>query len=285
MGFSLAVAGWVAGLLDVDAGAGHPLAVRIAVAAPVCVVVVVVILWLRRRWDRASLTSMGLTGTRADPLGFLLGLGVVLGSGAGVMALLTLFGAARWVHVDPLALLLFLGANALVALLLEAIPEEIAIRGYALTLLRERFRPTVAVLLTILTFLFVPIVALVIETLLNLMAGSPDAGFVLAPGGQGPFSYYLMLAGFGLMLIYARDATSTATVWTCVGAHLAWLTVNRLTLGQTESFRVELGEVATMVFLAAYLTGAIIAFAVLGSRRPFETRLRATRSRQLDSLG
>lgn len=273
MGVTLAVVTWVAGLLDVAAGPAHPLGTRVAVAAPVCVVVVAVIVWLRRRWDRASLTSIGLTGTRADVSGFVLGMAVVLGCGALVLGLLSLFGAASWISIDPLALLLFLGTNALVALLLEAIPEEVAIRGFALTVLRERFASTAALLLTIVTFLAVPLIALVSGGLLAMASGDADAALVVAPGGQDPFSYYLMLAAFGLTLIYARDATRAATVWTCVGAHLAWLTVNRLVLGQTTALQVELGEIATLVFFAGYLTAAIIAFAWVGSRRPAEVQM------------
>lgn len=266
MGLALALMGWIGALLGLDAGPDHPLGVRLALGAVVTVVVVVIIVILLRRWDHAPLSSIGLTGARDGLRGFLLGTGVVLGAGLVVIGVLTVLGLARWSDVDVPVFLMFLLTNALVALLLEAIPEEISLRGYALSALRGHFSTLTAAVLNIATFLLVPVIALSSLALLERAVGMANSSFALAPGGQAPFMYYLSLAAFGLLLIYARDSTASATIWTCVGAHLAWLTVNRIVLGGAGGINVELGEAAILIFFASYTTAIIIAFSALASR-------------------
>lgn len=266
MGLALAVASWAGALLGVSAGPDQPVLVRLGIGGAVTVVVVTVVLLLCRVADRAPLSSIGLTGTRADLRGFLLGAGIVTAAGAVMIGVVTVFGLATWNGFDPSSLVLFLVTNAIVALLLEAIPEEVSIRGYALTALRRHFARSTATVLNIATFLTVPVIALGAHVLLDRSLGDTSSVFGLAPGGQDPVMYYFMLAAFGLLLVHARDSTVSATVWTCVGAHVAWLTVNRIVLGQASGIEVELGEVGTLVFFAAYVSAVIIAFSTLASR-------------------
>lgn len=266
MGLALAVATWAGALLGLAASPDHPLLARLAVAAAVTVVVVALIVLLCRRGDRAPLSSIGLTGTVADVRGFLLGAGIVLATGLVAIGALTVFGAARWSDFDPLTLLVFLTTNAIVALLFEALPEEISIRGYALTVLRRYFSQSIATVLNIATFLLVPLIALSAHALLERTRGETESVFALAPGGQDALMYYLMLTVFGLLLIRARDSTASATIWTCVGAHLAWLTVNRVVLDQAPGVQVDLGEIATLLFFAIYVSAAIYAFSTLNAR-------------------
>ncbi|RFA25553.1 hypothetical protein CAI21_18655 [Alkalilimnicola ehrlichii] len=266
MGVVLAVASFIGSAFGASASSSDPFGVRLIVAGSVGITVVAVILLLRRRWDRAPLAGIGLSGVRRDMAGFLLGLGVVSAAGVAVIAVLSLIGVARWSSFDLLHLLVFLATNAVVALLLEAIPEEVSIRGYALTALRMRYSRPVATVLNIMVFLCVPVVALGVQALLELLASADGATFSLAPGGVNPLMYYLTLAAFGFMLVYARDATASATVWTCIGAHLAWLTINRIVLGRATGVEVALGEGATLVFFAVYFSMAVVGFSILRGR-------------------
>lgn len=203
-------------LVGAAAGPDRPLGERLLVAAPVAIVVTAVVVLLRRCWDRNSLAGIGLTGLRSDFLGFLLGLVVVFGAGAGVLAVLSMIELAQWGGVDAGALLTFLLTNAIVALLWEAIPEEVSIRGYALTALRAAFGRTLATLLTIATFMLMPLIAMATGALFDILLRTGEVQLWLSPpGGDGPLVYYSMLAAFGLLLIYARDTTSVATLWTC----------------------------------------------------------------------
>lgn len=265
MGVSLAMASFIAAMAGASASPDHPLGVRVATAAPVAILVTAAIVVLRRRWDGEPLAGIGLSGPRRDLPGLLTGIGVVAGAGAAVLGVLSLVGRAQWGTVQLGPLLAFLGTNAVVALLFEAIPEEVSIRGYALTALRSAFSGTAATVLTIATFLLVPLIAMATQALLDVLTGTgPDLW--LAPAGEEPLLYYSMLAAFGLLLIYARDATAAATVWTCIGAHLAWLTVNRIVLGGADGVHIDLGGLGTLIFFAGYASVAIIAFSLLGQR-------------------
>lgn len=271
MGAGLAIATWAVGLVGLAATPSEPFASRVAAGGAVTLLVVGVIVLLCNLWDRAPLASIGLTGSRADASGFLLGLVVLLCPAVLLLGLLTVVGAADWREINPSALAGFLMTNTVVALLFEAIPEEISIRGYALTSLRRHFRNPAATALNIVAFLLVPPVAVNLEALLQKLVGNANAAFALAPGGEGAFFYYAMLTVFGWMLIEARDATSAGSVWTCIGAHIAFLTVNRTVLGQAGGVDIRLGEIATLVFFAGYLVAAGITFSMLVSRRRKKT--------------
>lgn len=264
MGLALALATWLGGLVGISATPDQPLGARLAVAGAGCVAVVAAIVQLRRRVDRAPLAGIGLTGPRSDAGGFLLGVGVVGASGALVIATLTLLGWAEWTGVDGLAVVSFLVTNTLVALLLEAIPEEIAIRGYALSSLRTAFPRAAATALGIAAFLLVPPFALAAGWALGLISGGE--AFTLAPGGQDPVVYYTMLAAFGLLLTFARDATLAATVWTCIGAHLTWLTINRIVLGSAPGVDLAFAPDAELLCFAVYTSVAVIVFSLLAQR-------------------
>lgn len=274
MGVALALATWLGGLTGASASPDQPFVSRITVAGTVCVAVVGVILLLRLRIDRAPLAEMGLTGLRSDARGFLLGAAAVLACGAVVIGPITLFGWARWTDLDAVALIGFIASNSIIALLLEAIPEEIAIRGYALSSLRQGFTTRIAGTLGIVTFLLVPPIALGTGWVLEQSNGGGI--FALSPGGQDGLTYYAMLAAFGLLLTYARDSTEASTVWTCIGAHLAWLTVNRIVLGGANGIRVELAPGAEVAFFAIYTVVAVTAFSLL-SERVRESHLARTR--------
>lgn len=252
-------------LFGVDATAASGFGFRVLVASCVTVLVVGAVLLLRRRLDRRALASIGLTGLRSDASGFALGFGVLAASGVAVLLLLDLTNVIQLIALDPLQLLGFLATNTVVALLLEAIPEEFAIRGYALTNLRDAFPPAAAVVLNIATFLVVPVVVLAAQWLLAETRGVSD-GMRFAPAGNDPIVYYTMLAAFGYLLICARDSTASATVWTCIGAHLGWLTMNRLVLG-VEGVQFEMDELGMLLFFVGYASLSIIAFSWLRGRR------------------
>src|SRR5687767_1863152 len=99
------------------------LAARLVPALLVAGIAVPLILALRRR-DRAPAARFGLTGPRAATGGLLLGVAVVGGAAAVAFGAGTAAGWLRWSDLDPAALLAFVATNALVAILLEALPEE-----------------------------------------------------------------------------------------------------------------------------------------------------------------
>ncbi|MFN2495983.1 MAG: type II CAAX prenyl endopeptidase Rce1 family protein, partial [Pseudonocardiaceae bacterium] len=247
-------------------------------------IAVPLVLLLRRRWDHRSLAGIGLTGLGESTRAFLLGVGVTLGSAVAVFGIGTAAGWVRWNALDPTALLVFVLANGLVALLLEALPEELSFRGYAWTSLRERHRATVATLLTTVLFLLTPGASLVVLAVITTALGAQPSPLGIAPPGEDPVSYLLLLTVFGLTLVAARTATSSTSLWTCIGTHLTFLTVNRIVLSGEQRAAGWSAEFTTpyVVFLVpAYLVLSAFTYVVLGRlHRRQDTRSNLTAQRR-----
>jgi hypothetical protein len=241
---------------------------RLALALLVTAIAVPLILVLRRR-DRAPAARFGLTGSRTSAGGFLLGVAVVAGAAAVTFGAGTAAGWLRWTALEPAALLAFVATNAVIAILLEALPEELSLRGYAWGTLRERYGPVRTGLLTTGLFLTVLPAASVLNAALTRALGADPAPIGLAPAGEDPVAYVILMLVFGCMLVTARAATTSATVWTCVGAHLTFLTVNRVVLfGEERSagWSADLVTPDAILLVPVYLLLAAAAFAVLGRR-------------------
>lgn len=197
---------------------------------------------------------------------FALGLGIVTASAVAVFGGASSLGWVTWGAFDPGPFLLFLVTNAVVALLLEAIPEELAVRGYSYAALREHYGRDVTVYIT--TGLFVAMGAL-----LNVLASFPAAfsrddmgALAVAPEGDDAVSYLMLLLVFGLMLGCAREAGPAGTIGAPIGAHLAMLTINRLT-GFTErdtGLSMEFQTPGAILLYPAYLVLSLIGFSLLG---------------------
>jgi membrane protease YdiL (CAAX protease family) len=255
------------GIAAADAWGLDGFLARLVPALLVTVLVVPTILFLRRRVDGRPLRGIGLVGPAAAARTAVAGFGVVLAAALLVVGGATAAGWVTWRAVEVGDLLLFLVSNTLVALLYEAVPEEVSLRGYVLTTLRSRYAHWVAVVVT--TFLFVAAAStsVVVGAALTRLLGVEPFPWGAVPPGEDPVSYVMLLAVFGLMLAYARDASRTASVWTCVGAHLAFLTVNRVVLSASGTgVDVELASPDVLLLVPLYVGFAIVAFAFLGER-------------------
>lgn len=244
-------------------------AARLVPALLVTAIAVPLILALRRR-DRAPAARLGLTGPRDATRGFLLGVAVVAGAAAAAFGAGTAAGWLRWSDLDPAALLAFLVTNTLIAVLLEALPEELSLRGYAWGTLRERFGPVRTGLLTTGLFLTVLPAATVVGAAVTRVLGGEPGPIGLAPAGEDPVAYVVLMLMFGGMLVTARAATGSATVWTCVGAHLTFLTVNRVVLfGEERSagWSAELVTPDAILLVPGYLLLAAAVFVAVGRLR------------------
>ncbi|MBD7949500.1 CPBP family intramembrane glutamic endopeptidase [Oerskovia rustica] len=242
---------------------------RLVPALLVTSLVVPAILFLRRRFDRRSLRGIGLVGPLTAVRTAGLGFAVVVAAAVVVLGGATVAGWLTWGAVDRGDLLLFLVTNTSIALLYEAVPEEVSLRGYVLTTLRSRYARWVAIVVTTALFLAAASTSVVVGAGLTRLLDVEPFPWGVVPAGEDPVSYFMLLAVFGLMLAYAREADPTASVWTCVGAHLAFLTVNRvvLSVGGT-GVEVELASPDVLLLVPLYVGLAIVAFAFLGERTP-----------------
>lgn len=136
--FALAAGGGPAvGAALTDAAALAGLPARLLSAALTSALAVPLVLLLVRAAPGAR-TEAGLIRLGPSAGAFTLGVAVTAGSALAVLGAGTAADWVRWGHLDPGRLLAFVVTNGLVALLLEALPEELTLRGVAWGSLRSR---------------------------------------------------------------------------------------------------------------------------------------------------
>ncbi|WP_051342477.1 CPBP family intramembrane glutamic endopeptidase [Pseudonocardia spinosispora] len=232
-------------------------------AVTLFMIAVPLVLSLRGKWDRRPVGEMGLRRPATAGYGFIVvgtSAGLVLGVGAAA-------GTLRVDSVDRWSLASFLLVNTVLALLLEAVPEELTLRGYTFSALADRWRPRLAGAGTTALFVIAPSIGIAVGAGLDLLIWGHAEPVTFAPGGQDPAAYAVLLAVFGAMLVTARIACGS--VWVCVAAHLTFLTVNRIFIapaGFDTGVDVHLAPGGSEVMVVGYLLGATVAFAVIGAR-------------------
>ncbi|MEV7197267.1 hypothetical protein AB0N81_36490 [Streptomyces sp. NPDC093510] len=257
-------AGTAVGPVLADAVGVSGFVVRLIPAALVSAVAVpLVVFALRRRGG--SLRDIGFGGPGESLRALLVGAGVTVGAAALVLGAGTAAGLLSWSRPDLPELAGFLVTNGVVALLLEALPEETTLRGHTWTALRGRFGALVSALGTTAVFLVVPGLSTVVEAGVAPLVGGEAGPVGLAPGGQAPVDYLILLTVFGLMLVAARTAVRRAPLCAAIGAHLAFLTVNRVVFEGDErgaGWSVALSSPDVELLVPVYLLVAMAGFAV-----------------------
>ncbi|RIJ59023.1 CPBP family glutamic-type intramembrane protease [Clavibacter phaseoli] len=191
--------------------------------------VVPAVVLLRRRLDRRSLAGLGLSRRIGRPIALGVGVGAVTGAVVWVPA-----GFLGWIRVDGFDLAAFAGfllLNGVVLALYEAIPEELALRGYMWTNLRDG---TGLVVATVVTTALFPAIGLVIESgrwIVRTLAGSDTGAFTPIPEGSDAIAYVLQLVLFGLALVAARRIPMEGALLIAMAFHWTQLTVTRVLLG------------------------------------------------------
>lgn len=176
---------------------------------------------------------------------------------------------AGWVRLAGVSvpqLLIFLAVNTLIVLLYEALPEELALRGYAWESLRQRFRPIIVTAVVTALFCATYTGISAVQTGSALLFGVDADGISPSPDGTDPFSYMLHISLFGLALIAARSLSIPGALAAAVSFHLVHLTVNRLLFGGLGDFDtgVEVSvtpHASALVLVHIVLSG--LAFALL----------------------
>ena len=200
------------------------------------------VMFLRKVVDKKTLSSMGMRLPLVATYNFLFGLLPVL---LPLVVVILLSNSLGWseVRIDMKAdRLLPLLTGAFVALLFEALPEEIAYRGYVFSTLNERLSKLGAGLITTALFTLSPIIFYFLHKSL----------FMLDPtlGGAGSIhpSYLITLVIFGLFVMYLRILNET--IWAPMGFHMAFVYVDRI-IGPNRTDFVQFSEIKN--------TGAMLA--------------------------
>lgn len=193
------------------------------------------------------------------------GFGVIAAAALLVLGPVAVLGGIRFDGIDPGPLFSYLGLTVVVATGLEAFPEEFAFRGMAFSSLRERLRPIVAATAATVLFVFAPGLSMVVTAVVTRILGvGHRPWYALAPDGQEPISYLVLLTLWSICLIQARQVTGS--IWVGVGAHLLLLLINRTLLGSATGSGVQLSDPDLILIIPLYVVVAAIGFRLIRGR-------------------
>lgn len=201
--------------------------------------VLALVAWLRRR-ERLSWDIIGQHSAGRNLRAFAMGAGLwLLPAAIGTAVCVALGWSSISFRAPPAQVLAALPLLALTVLLVEALPEEFAVRGWAQGLAARRYPQWAALLLQAALFVAMAWLA----------------------GAMQSAEQWMFLPGFALILGYARALTGS--VWTSIGVHFAWMTTSQLINGHAS---VE--GMAMLQFVAFALLPSATLGAVLGMMRP-----------------
>lgn len=198
-------------LADLVAGPGYDLGRHIVMAFATSAIVVPFIIMVRRAFDKqpfaglslaldASAVKPFLVGALSWFVPFLIGLALVIGLG-----LVQIEAIATWGEI-----LAFIPLLVVLVFLLEALPEELAFRGYLQSNLRKILEPWLAV------------------TIQAALFGSWGVAIWLISGGGIDVAHASMFYVMGAILGVVRLVTGS--LWTGIGAHVTFQTAAQLLL-------------------------------------------------------
>ncbi|MDH5833822.1 CPBP family intramembrane glutamic endopeptidase [Luteimonas kalidii] len=193
-----------------------------------------------KRLDGLSWREMGSGGAHRNLRAFALGAGLWLLPAAAGTALCIALGWSTLDLRSPGAHVAWtLPALALGVFLVEALPEELAVRGYAQGLAVRALPPWASLLLQVVVF----------------------TAFAWGVGALGSVQQWLFIPALALILGYARALTGST--WTGIGVHTAWMTSQQWLAANAEAQGMQ-----TLQFVAFALLPSATLGAVLGMRHP-----------------
>jgi membrane protease YdiL (CAAX protease family) len=242
---------------------------RQAVMAAICLTIAVsLIVLLRRGLDRRPLSGLGFPGILTGLRTFALGVAVTAGSAAVLFGAGTWAGWLDWGPLDAPALVRFLIVNAVIALALEALPEELVFRGYVYRTLNRALRRWTAFVATVVLFTFAGAASSVVFAVVGALLGEDVPGPGFAPSGEDPVEYAILYPIFGAVLLIAR--ITTGSLWTAIGMHLTYLTVVRVALdgaSRDAGWSAELTTPDAVLLVPGFLLLAALGYLVIGRLR------------------
>ncbi|MFC3715429.1 CPBP family intramembrane glutamic endopeptidase [Luteimonas soli] len=192
------------------------------------------------RLDRLRGSEIGQLGPAANVRAFALGAGLwLLPALVGAALCIALGWASISLRSTPSTILLALPPLALGVFLVEAFPEELALRGYVQGLVARKAAPWVALLAQMVVFV----------------------GFGWAVGALHSVEQWMFIPGLALILGYVRALTGN--VWASMGVHCAWMTSTQLLNGHAAVEGLQ-----TLQFLAFALLPSATIGAALGVLNP-----------------
>jgi len=216
---ALALAGWAGEFVQTTFGAGRYLRYGLQ-ALIMSGLVVPGILWLRVNLDRATVSGLGLPGPGRAVRDMALGICLIALPLFATSLFAKLFGWANVSVTDADGAWAGLLFSMLTVFFFEALPEELAFRGYIYRNLNTRWSRRLAGAMAVALFVLLPVVLVSIEEHVLKMD-------VVVGGASGLTAEYLItMAIFGSFVQYLRILTGT--IWMGVGFHFAFVLLNRV---------------------------------------------------------
>jgi len=184
---------------------------------------------LRSRLDRGTLAGLGLPFSSAAIRPLIVGaVAFVLPSLTGI-AIVLILGWSSIVPQFPMAeIIAFVPLLIILVFFFEALPEELAFRGYIYAALAERHSR---------------IVSIIVQSALFACWG---AALWTISTGTVALDRFVMFAAVAFVLGLVR--VMTGSVWACVGLHTAWQTTAQLILHANRGhFAVDGAEMLQMI--------------------------------------
>jgi membrane protease YdiL (CAAX protease family) len=222
------------------------------------------ILILRLKLDRKSIASLGLPGVKRSLFWFAFGVGIIIVPFVAIIVSTLIFGWATMTFNTSGPVIGAFSATVVTAFFFEALPEELAFRGYIYRNLNTRFARWAAALLTIALFGLLPSVLTLVQQYV--------LGMEVRIGGAGSLTigYLITMAVFGAFTVYLRILTGT--VWTSIGFHLAFLQMSRI-FGLKSTALIQLTDITSdtpmkiiMIVSLLLIFGGLIAYPFITKR-------------------
>lgn len=251
---ALGLAGWSGQFLESQWGIGGRL--RYGIQAFIMAGITVPgILILRSRLDRRSIEGLGLPGVTRSVIWFLLGAGILIGPLILVVVLNSIFGWATMTVNSSGSALGALAAAVVTAFFFEALPEELAFRGYIYRNLSGTYQRWVAMLMTAGLFVLLPTALVQVQQYI--------LGMEVRIGGANSLQvdYLITMAIFALLTNYLRILSGT--VWMSVGFHLGFLQMSRI-FGMNDRALIRLSDITSETPLQiTAIAGILLVFIAL----------------------
>lgn len=178
------------------------------------------LIWIAVRSQKSKREILGLQGAAQNMKYFSLGMGLLLGPLLVTLLLSSQFGWAAYDLNPSIDIIMRQLIAILVVLLFEAFPEEIVFRGYILGKLKTEYSKLVSGLITVILFVLLPVIVVPVQ--MHLIGMDVQVGG--NSGITGGYLIYMML--FGGLTVALRNITGN--VWTSIGFHLVFVSMNYL---------------------------------------------------------
>jgi len=256
---ALALAGWAGEFVQTAFDAGRY--TRYGLQALIMSGLVVPgIQWLRVNLDRAPVSGLGLPGPGKALRDMALGIGLIALPLFATIFVAKLFGWADVSVTDAEGAWVGLLFSVLTVFFFEALPEELAFRGYIYSNLNTRWSRWLAGAVAVALFVLLPTVLVPIQEHVLKMD-------VVVGGSSGLTAGYLItMAVFGSFVQYLRILTGT--IWMGVGFHFAFVLLNRV-IGPRPTDLIQFSDIVAPgpMQITAIVTVGLLAIGLLAYPR------------------